>query len=484
MPEGSEAPPQITENKALKKEIPRRSFLKGLAALAGLAAMKSVEQTPAAKAAEALAQVVQPQEKQASVQPTPTETKEKQLFSPRVTAVDALPPEPRPGIIKTKTVNNEELIKQILGNKYISREQLKQEFGEAYKEKWGQVYDKYPQQALMYDLFDKYFSHGERVADAMEAVWNKMGLKSTGIEVEPLQEVMDASKISYKTDAIGNPSTTINFSGKRLEQMLGGNKNRVINCSFEIGDVTLSAKSKKRVVPNAEISHEETDEGIFLIPKGHGMYFMSKPGVLIYQEDGKDTEITPISKEEFEVLQKQKNEEAEKNARIELYDKPEISITGAYDESRVEQNIPDVFELARKYPEKLFVFSAGNNRENLLKIPSSIMEQRPSNILIVGCLYEGEADGMKGDTIADVLGADFYVANKSLGLDFGSTFSAAAVSAVAEVLFQKGLSMAEVKEKIILSSRDYEYVKSIDTSDKIKTSVFDSDSLKKLLDES
>lgn len=69
--------------------------------------------------------------------PESNSEQELQQFTPKITIIDAAPDHQVEGIIQDQFINNDDMLKKILREQYIAREQLIQEFGEDYQQKWG-----------------------------------------------------------------------------------------------------------------------------------------------------------------------------------------------------------------------------------------------------------------------------------------------------------------------------------------------------------
>ena len=82
---------------------------------------------------------------------------------------------------------------------------------------------------------------------------------------------------------------------------------------------------------------------------------------------------------------------------------------------------------------------------------------RPNNLLLVGEWNQSESSN-EGFPAFDVQGADIFVDNTSLGVSDGSSFSTPVISAAAEYLFRKGLTMDQVVKQLKSSCTPEMYI--------------------------
>ncbi len=382
--------------------------------------------------------------------------KEKVPFAPKVTIIDTGLSAPREGIIQKEFFQNDELAKKVLGDTYLSKEQLEQEFGRPID--WAfspdvaeaaEATKKYPQ-ILLHKFADTRLGHGETVTRVMEKTWNSLGLQSTGVEIIPLQTIFDTASIKETKDALGNKGISISFDPKRIIDLLRNDTNRVVNMSFQVGDIELLIEKRRKVMPEAEST--PTLESLAMFDEKDNAYigavYTMNDATTYIDAEGK--EVKPATPEELRVLkqtlkerEKEAAEKAEKNARIVELEHPDIKIIGAYDRTKARENLPKLFEVARAYPDKLFFAAAGNEGEDLREALKELGDEKPPNLSFVAQWTAGFKP------THNVYGANIYVPNSNLGAPDGSSFSTPIMAAYAETLFKQGLSMQEVMKKII-----------------------------------
>ncbi|MDO8599979.1 MAG: hypothetical protein Q7R44_01025 [bacterium] len=488
--------PSGDTSKPIPREIGRRGFLKGLLATLAVGAASSIP--PLKQDTRKLFEIRSRSTHIDKVRDywrnknskTSVEKKEIAQFEPMVTIVDAAPTTPVKGIIQEGSVDNDKLIQELMGDKFISREQLKNEFGEDYSSHWMNVIEKYPEAGVMYLFFDAYFGHGQNVAKVMEKTWEREGLQSKGIRLKALQNIMDATSKTLVTDELGNQGIAINFDPQRIIALLKNDPNRVVNFSFQIGDVGLIPRKWVKEIPEVgvpSIEYEKDSEGneinketLYFPPQGGYITISgsshSKGSYGIPLVDGK--EMPSISKQEYNNMMLKKRKEAEEKATVKEINELLPSIVGAYDVAKAERNLPKLFEVCRAYPEKLFVVAGGNGKEDIRGTLEKLKDQRPKNLLIVA-----EWDRYLMLPAAGMQGADIYVYNDGLDTPNESTFSTTVITAYAEILFRKRLSMDQVIEKVKYSctSVNYSLIGLIDENEAL---VFDKQSIAKLKDNS
>lgn len=404
-------------------------------------------------------ETLQPYTPQASEQ---KENKELIPYSPSITIVDAAPSVLTKGLIQKEFISNEKMIRDMLGDNYVSKEQLIQEFGQNYEEKWDEVIAKYPQ-ALTYRLVDTYFGHGENVARVAEDTLERSGLQNTGMNILPLQKIIDMDSVGLIRDASGNPGISLNFDPKRIIELLKNDQSRVINASFQVGNVELfqETKVKSEVIPKYN-----PDDPRF---SGTGLGGMLDGKEVLYQEavrmnakDGKSVyydkegkEITPIT---YEELEKRKLE----NSEVIEHKSTELIIEGAYTKAKAMENLPKLFEVCNAYPDKFFVFAAGNNGEDLREAMETLKDKVPNNLLIVAEWVKAPAYNYEGPAMVfdneyrlvhgPVTGVEIYGYNKGSNHPHGSSFTVPEFSVEIDKLLKNGLSFEQAKAKILASS--------------------------------
>lgn len=138
--------------------------------------------------------------------------------------------------------------------------------------------------------------------------------------------------------------------------------------------------------------------------------------------------------------------------------KTSLSIEGAYTKEKALKNLTLLFEVCNAYPDKLFVFAAGNEREDLRDALQQIGEARPKNVLLVVQQGKGEYDGREiQGPLHGVQGADIYVNNQELDLPNGSSFSTPVLAAIAAELFDKGYTLDQVRDKLLKATDTISY---------------------------
>jgi hypothetical protein len=282
---------------------------------------------------------------------------------------------------------------------------------------------------------------------------------------------------------LGNQVIAINFAPQTLIGLLKDYRNRVINCSFQVGEIKLINEKLCVELPTVIqpfFVYETNEQGepvntefVYINERPDHMVITSDNGQPIY-DSGEP--LRRLTKEQYNNIITENIREAENQAKI--VEGHSIKVIGAYDRSLAEQNLPKLFEVCQSYPDKLFVVAAGNEEEDLGEALERLAGQRPDNLLIVGQWTEG-LFYRGGAPTYHVQGADIYVNNSSLGAPDGSSFSTPVISAWAEMLMRKGLAMEDTVAKIRQSCTNSKYTVSgiIDENEAL---VFDDRSIKLL----
>ncbi len=374
----------------------------------------------------------------------PKENKKLIPYSPSITIVDIAP-----------SVPTENMLRQIFEDKnipYISKERLIQEFGQNYEEKWDLVVEKYPQ-ALIHKFTDIYLNHGKNVAVVAEDTLEKSGLKSTGINILPLQRIFDRTSVTLVEDSSGNVGISINFDQKRIIELLKGDPSRVINASFQVGNVELFQKTKIKteVIPKYDPKDPLFSSEGLLSDDGKSLYQgavsirSNKDGNIDYL-DAEGKKIEPISLDE---LEKRKLE----NSEVKEYKSTEFLIDGAYTKEKAMENLPKLFEICNKFPDQFLVAAGGNTGEDFREAMEALKNQIPQNLLITAEWVKGNYEDYNYEGPAmEVYGPEIYAYNEGSGSPHGSSFSVPELAAEIDVLLNRGLSFTQIKEKILASS--------------------------------
>lgn len=495
MESSGEIPPpkpkiQLRPKPPLPQESPKRSFksrIVGLAGALGIIATQAADAHPASAPAEIPkaphtievatnakplddiraelqqlkppSKVYEPPIQEPTTVPESAAEKELKPFNPNVTIIDAAPDHQVEGIIQDKFINNDDMIKNMLGDKYIPRAQLIQEFGADYEQKWREITDKYPQ-AILYLYADTYLNHGKDVAEVMEKTWNTLGLQSTGIDMLPLQSSFSQENVKFSQDNLGNVKATITFDPQNDIALLKNDPNLIISGSYEEGDVDLIFEKRFKDIPNHHIpspQYEENTTGSINLDKiyvgDNLVYWKQRDKEVPKTPQGQ--EITPISVDEYKRMVDNAKAEARKNAPIIEAKKAELKIVGAYDKTKAIDNLPKLFELCNAYPDKLFVRAAGNTGEDFREAFKKLGGNIPNNLILVAEWDSLNGSDFKGRPRHNVQGDIdniIYVHNSKFGAPEGSSFSTPIISAYADVLSRNGFTIEEIRKQIFEAS--------------------------------
>jgi hypothetical protein len=458
MDESSEnpAPPQKRAVEVTNNRFSRGRFFKAVGGLLGLAAVNQIaDRMPPPKTDHPLSK---PSELKITLlgQDDPAEQidiadnlpKEDELtpFDPKLTVIDAGHPNAHGENQRTA----EDVSQRVLGTQYISKEQLVKEFGEDYEKKWDEIREKYPQTLVNYYL-EFYFEHGDSVSQVLEEVWKRDKLKANTIGFKGLQSLFGPESYQPVVDVLGNKGVSLQFDEQKIIELLKDDQNKVVNMSFQVGDVQIFKPKRFRSVPEVKMPKrtfalnpdnlviDDADEYYILRDGEESTRSVLSNGKQI-PLDPRGNQIKPINREEYRVLLQQRVKEAEAKAKI--LDNPiSLEINGAYTKEKAEKNLPKLFAVANAYPDKLFVVAAGNEGEDLREALIKFKDLKPKNLLIVAEL--------KGELYPKfVHGADIYFNNRQHDLPGGSSFSTTVISATAAEMRARGLTIDETINEI------------------------------------
>ena len=378
------------------------------------------------------------------------ENKELVPFAPSITIVDFFPPKTTEGFYQGKFLSPEQIITRAVATR------INQDIKSAVKN--PEVY------VMLGALASGYSVHGEDVSRVMRKIWEKDGLQAGKTNISPLQSIIGSSDITPFVDEMGNPGISLSFEPEKIIDLLKSDRSKGINGSFQVGNVEFILQKKEKIIKEPDpIPHKyefETGKGedvnlqnVYLVSPSDWSYrYSPRDKNIMVPVDGAGNPIKPITVDRFNEMKAQRKKEAEANARVEEYKEPRLRIVGSYTKEKAQENLPKLFEVCDAYPDKLFVFAAGNFGEDLRDTLRLLADQRPQNLLIVAEWRE-----YIGGPQGKVYGADIYVPNSKLGMGEGSSLSTSVISAYAAELFNKGMSQEQVKNTILNNTKLHEY---------------------------
>lgn len=437
--------------------ISRRNLLK-----AGLAiGLSQMARSSVSKPAELLIKATQAPKPPAT--PTPEQKEDLRPIQDNVIMVDFAPETPDEKIKQAEYPDNIALIKSFLGDKFISPEQLRQEFGLSSlslqtldnHNKLRQVPDKYPEAGLIYGFIYTFQHHASQVAETMDQVWKMAGVQSKP-NIIPAQSFIDKNQISFRKDQLGNPALFFQVNtGAVINSLRKARQSdpnlKVINLSLQFGEMGLAFTKKEKKVAETlpqfvkDIDTDGHELGWFLNTTGKWAVRIDKlkDGSRVFiTEDGENIPVTTSLMTRKEYLKRQKIA-IEENTEIVESEYPDFDIIGAYNRDKVEQNIQGLFKVCEAFPELTVVAASGNWHDDLRPV-----KERPANLIIAGVWYgRGEDFNTNG-----IEGADIYVPNTR-----ESSFATAAISSIASVLASKGLDTAQIKSTLMGLTNESNY---------------------------
>jgi hypothetical protein len=154
------------------------------------------------------------------------------------------------------------------------------------------------------------------------------------------------------------------------------------------------------------------------------------------------------SKEEAQTFCKQ-------NVKVVDIPKPSIEENEAYTKEKATENLPKLFKVCDAFPDKLFVVALGNNYNDIREARQQLAEHWPENLLIIG---EWGDEYWNNAPRGRCHGGDLYVELEPLGITtWGSSNATPVISAIASDLWRQGLTIPQIKQRILSYCDPHEY---------------------------
>lgn len=459
-----------TEKQPLYKRIARRVSPFVVAALTLL--------TPADKAPLPITQTTDPNPRSEAadiIKPpedpkTQQETKEQLKVIPGNTVViDMAPTTATEGIHQQQFVTEQEFLKSILQKDYIDEAALASKYGSGFKKAVpDEMLQDDPKSALLYGFLqkDKYIEHGVNVAATMQETLKKVGF-TTEVEMLPLQNLIDESRVSFYTDDLGNKHFIFAISAEKVIDTLKKYPDqKIVNMSFEFGDVDVGLWEFSMQPPMRDPHITSVNVTYRLDTDGSPLYYIDYDYTktdfeldIFRNSKGEEIkpvkEITPQMREEIDKESKRRFQEVPFGEEVITRNYPPgIGIKGGYAKEKAAKSLEELYKVCREFPDKLFIAAAGNGGEDLREALKT-MQNIPTNLILVA---QWGSEWISDDyPTGSVYGAQLYIPNKKLGIPDGSSFSTPYVSAYANLLYEKGYSIDEIRKRIMGAGEIREY---------------------------
>jgi hypothetical protein len=140
-------------------------------------------------------------------------------------------------------------------------------------------------------------------------------------------------------------------------------------------------------------------------------------------------------------------------------------VVGAYTKEKAMENLPKLFAIANKFPDRTIVAAAGNFGDDLREAMQVLQADVPPNLLIISEWVD------QSGPYGDVYGAMLAVDNANNELPDGSSFATGYVSSIAAELNDAGMAPADIVAAIKNAYMDETF--NIDENTKEQQRVFD-----------
>lgn len=347
-------------------------------------------------------------------------------------------------------LEQEDYLKIILKDDYISPKQLELEFGTSFRENVNLIWKKYPKVALAYYWLNEYGNHGVSVEKAGNIVLNVFGFNKQKSDFYPLQNLSshdgsDNSIPEIVYDELGNAGVFPETQPKSLIDAIKTTypQNARFSFSFTLGKGGFWIITKERQVRLEKVPQFNS---IFDTKRDAWVYFpetaiatITNEGIEITSKTGEP--IKPLSEKEAEEEREKATKESQE---LVVYDSPQFKKIDGYNRINAPESLPKIFKVAESFPDSAFFAAAGNTEDDL----RTMKDKQPKNLVFIA-----QWNSFKSGPDGRVDGADLYVDNYSLGLGAGSSFSTPAISALADILEFYGLNNKQII-KTLKSSTD------------------------------
>ncbi|MDO8658690.1 MAG: hypothetical protein Q7K55_08165 [Candidatus Levybacteria bacterium] len=377
-------------------------------------------------------------------------------ISPKSAIIDYqfLAVSPQINMIKSP-MDEETLLRFMLKDAYIGREQLETEFGTDFWDKKGtleKIEEKYSKEVgVAYGFLQRYHNHGEKVSNTEEKTLEIFGFKRPPVAFYPLQNSLNPEDIQVRKDELENIGYFINIKPESVINAIREIKDSHpeitrFNLSIHIGPQGFYYEEKEKVYEVQEPQYQVLFGG-----NGESLYFpgaaldaVATPnGVRMRTPSGEIIE--PFTEEEWETYKARNTKIIVSERNLDV---PDIKEEDAYTPEKAKDNLPKIFQVANTFSDSLFFAAAGNNTDDL----RGLKNEQPKNLI-----FFAQWNSYKNGPQSKIDGADIYVDNYFLGHDAGSSFSTPTLTAVADILESQGYNNEQIREKLFESCDKVSY---------------------------
>lgn len=298
---------------------------------------------------------------------------------------------------------------------------------------------------------ESYRNHGKNVIEARKAVAFFLGAADELPSSVPILEAIEIED-RITEDELKNPVIWVRIKKEALEKAIAESDSEIVNLSFELGrfGVTYQINKLGMTEEGEEIYHNLSVSHVYVVTGDRTPITTNN---FFYKKE-------PITFEEYQELE-------EKTKPVIQPCPPRFLFNDGYTGEITEDNLRELVDLARKFPEKTFFAAGGNltgNRLPDIRTARKKLEEEelwPDNLIIIGAQTDYRPNNVTEYSLGTI-GADIYLDKRSfsaLGKDKASSFATPVIAEAYYQLRKKGCSRHKAKE-LLFSLAQIKYLES------------------------
>lgn len=299
----------------------------------------------------------------------------------------------------------------------------------------------------VYAVLKSLFSgHGSMTREAfVEAINPEEAILSDELSKVALEELVPALEVEFDQISLGE-RIRLNISGPAIADMIrkddesrlaeGRNPSKVINMSLQVGELDvllLDKRPERRPITNDESSSVK----VVVIGSDNGLSQSEDSSELLTPE-GVDLKLEPTE-----------------YVGVHIIEPFSPLLPGEVQ----KENVHELINLVREFPDKLFLVAGGNNNSDLSEIRSQLEKDGlwPENLIIQAAMYEVSNDGVTfGDNFVESRGVDLYVAGTG-----SSSEATAKISALASMIAARypDWTTLQIRDEVLRQTQVIQYIR-------------------------